>query len=216
MYASDYLHSLMLMTKPSGKVVKEARERILDAGLKLFAEKGYDGATTRDIASDAGVNEVTIFRIFGSKEVLFESIMTERFPFNSIKQKLDFGSDGPLDAVFFRNAKMVVELLKQNHHLFMMLVGEIWRHPEMRDRTTEIIIGTAIDYLSDIFSGLMDEGRLKRTDPKILARAWMGMMQSHFLINYILSSAPPSETEENKVIRGFVDVFLNGARGEKE
>lgn len=49
-----------------------ARERILQAAERVFAQYGPAGATTRRIAEEAGVNEVTLFRHFGSKEVLLE------------------------------------------------------------------------------------------------------------------------------------------------
>jgi AcrR family transcriptional regulator len=48
----------------------EARQKILEAAVRVFAETGYRGATTRRIAQEAGVNEVTLFRQFGSKEEL--------------------------------------------------------------------------------------------------------------------------------------------------
>jgi len=47
-----------------------SRNRILDAAARVYAELGFRGATTRRIANVAGVNEVTIFRIFGSKAKL--------------------------------------------------------------------------------------------------------------------------------------------------
>jgi len=50
----------------------EIPNRILDAALKVFAETGYRGATTRRIAQLADVNEVTLFRHFGSKEELLQ------------------------------------------------------------------------------------------------------------------------------------------------
>jgi AcrR family transcriptional regulator len=46
------------------------RESILDVTARLYAEHGWRGTTTRGIAEAAGVNEVTIFRLFGSKESL--------------------------------------------------------------------------------------------------------------------------------------------------
>lgn len=52
----------------------EIRERILQAAAKVYAQHGYRGATTRLIANEAGVNEVTLFRTFGSKESLFEAL----------------------------------------------------------------------------------------------------------------------------------------------
>lgn len=50
-------------------------DRILDAALRVFAEMGFRGATTRRIADEAGVNEVTLFRRFGSKEDLLIEAM---------------------------------------------------------------------------------------------------------------------------------------------
>lgn len=50
--------------------MEETRERILDAAHRLFVAQGFRGATTRRIAEDAGVNEVTLFRKFACKEEL--------------------------------------------------------------------------------------------------------------------------------------------------
>lgn len=52
------------------------RDQLLDAAARLYAEAGYRGATTRRIAMQAGVNEITLFRHFGSKDALMrEAIM---------------------------------------------------------------------------------------------------------------------------------------------
>jgi AcrR family transcriptional regulator len=53
----------------------ENRARILDAAARVYAEFGYRGATTRRIAVAAGVNEVTLFRTFGSKAALLDEAM---------------------------------------------------------------------------------------------------------------------------------------------
>jgi AcrR family transcriptional regulator len=53
----------------------EIRTKILEAALQVFAETGYRGATTRRIAQIADVNEVTLFRQFGSKDDLLRSAM---------------------------------------------------------------------------------------------------------------------------------------------
>ncbi|HEX9020484.1 MAG TPA: helix-turn-helix domain-containing protein, partial [Nitrospirota bacterium] len=53
----------------------ETKQRLLEATLKLISEKGYFGATTRDISREAGVTELTLFRHFGSKEKLFEELL---------------------------------------------------------------------------------------------------------------------------------------------
>src|ERR1051326_2984409 len=48
----------------------ERREELLRAAARVYARHGYRGSTTRRIADEAGVNEVTIFRQFGSKDAL--------------------------------------------------------------------------------------------------------------------------------------------------
>ena len=53
-------------------------KELLDATLKLISEKGYLGSTTREIAQEAGVTELTLFRHFGTKEKLFEALLRHR------------------------------------------------------------------------------------------------------------------------------------------
>jgi AcrR family transcriptional regulator len=53
----------------------EVRDRLLHAALRVFEEAGSRGATTRRIAAEAGVNEITLFRHFGSKSVLLSEAL---------------------------------------------------------------------------------------------------------------------------------------------
>ena len=50
----------------------DARARLLEAAARLYARGGESGATTRLISEEAGVNEVTLFRLFGSKTALLD------------------------------------------------------------------------------------------------------------------------------------------------
>src|SRR5512132_3412162 len=54
-----------------------SRERILEAAARVYAKHGFRGATTRLIATEAGVNEVTLFRTFGSKGALMEAVLMQ-------------------------------------------------------------------------------------------------------------------------------------------
>jgi AcrR family transcriptional regulator len=56
----------------------EIRDRILDAAARVYAETGFRGATTRRIADEAHVNEITIFRQFGSKAALIDEVLRSR------------------------------------------------------------------------------------------------------------------------------------------
>jgi len=55
----------------------ETEQKILDVSLKLFAEKGYKGATTRLIAHESGFTELTLFRKFGTKKNLYEKVILQ-------------------------------------------------------------------------------------------------------------------------------------------
>ncbi len=55
-----------------------SRERIIEAAARVYSKHGFRGATTRLIAIEAGVNEVTLFRTFGSKGALLEAVLTEK------------------------------------------------------------------------------------------------------------------------------------------
>ena len=55
-----------------------SRERILEAAGRVYAKHGFRGATTRLIANEAGVNEVTLFRTFGSKSALLEAVLLQQ------------------------------------------------------------------------------------------------------------------------------------------
>lgn len=59
------------MTEPT-------RQQVLDAAARVYADVGFRGATTRRIADEAGVNEVTLFRLFGSKAALIKEALQGR------------------------------------------------------------------------------------------------------------------------------------------
>src|ERR1700757_4369152 len=65
----------MNTTKSSRSRRGAARQRLLDAAARVFARDGLDGATTRAIAREARVNEVTLFRLFQSKENLLAAVV---------------------------------------------------------------------------------------------------------------------------------------------
>src|ERR1700731_1921693 len=65
----------VLRKRPSLSSVDATRERLLDAAADTFGRDGIRGATTREIARKAGVNEVTLFRHFKSKEQLLRAVL---------------------------------------------------------------------------------------------------------------------------------------------
>ncbi|HIH77248.1 MAG TPA: TetR/AcrR family transcriptional regulator [Methanomassiliicoccales archaeon] len=190
---------------------KGAKERILQASFELFAEKGFDGTTTRSIAKRAGVNEVTIFRTFGNKEALFRQAAMDVLPLRRIKAGVDFGADGTAEEVLVRNARLVLGILKENRHMFMITVGELWRHPEMKEEVGIEIFDQAVQFVTEQMRVMIADGRLRDVDPFVAARSWMGTVQSHFLLNYLIRPGHLDPDAEERLIRGWADIFVNGA-----
>jgi AcrR family transcriptional regulator len=82
-----------------------SRDAIAAAARRLFAERGYDRATLRAIAGEAGVDPALVVHFFGSKEQLFRDVM--QLP-EAVADALASLADGPRDEIGRRLAEIVV------------------------------------------------------------------------------------------------------------
>jgi len=103
------------------------RSQLLEAAARLYAEAGYRGATTRRIAGEAGVNEVTLFRHFGSKDALIREAITQA-GLTAVTELLPQIPRDPFREV--RDwAKAHIAELRERRSLIRMCMGEIEQHP---------------------------------------------------------------------------------------
>lgn len=86
----------------------ETEQKILNAALKVFAEKGYKGATTMAISKKAGFSEKTLFRKFKTKENLFNSVIIQN------NEKIMRDIDSILKDQEFENPKDFLKVLIRN------------------------------------------------------------------------------------------------------
>jgi AcrR family transcriptional regulator len=107
----------------------ETRERILEAAISVFSEAGARGATTRRIAAEAGVNEITLFRHFGRKEVLLE----EALRWASRRAELARLPEEPTDPAheLAQWARAHIRALFQARSLLRTSMGEFESHPNV-------------------------------------------------------------------------------------
>ncbi|MBC7535721.1 MAG: TetR/AcrR family transcriptional regulator, partial [Ferruginibacter sp.] len=107
-------------------ILTDKHIQILENAERLFAEKGYDGTTVRDIAETAGVNLAMISYYFGSKEKLMEALFKHRMAATqarlenivsnnslSLSQKMDILIDEYLDRVMQKQSFYKVMLIEQ-------------------------------------------------------------------------------------------------------
>lgn len=106
----------------------DIRDRILDAAKHVYAQHGFRGATTRLIAIEAGVNEVTLFRTFGSKAALFEALMAHHVARSPIPSLPDVPADPEREMTEW--VASVLGHMRENRSLIRTSFGEMEDRPE--------------------------------------------------------------------------------------
>jgi AcrR family transcriptional regulator len=115
-------------------------EKLLLAAIELMADKGYDSTSTKEIAAAAGVNEVTLFRHFGTKQKLLEAAF-QRFHYADEMTKLfseglayELHSDlltisRAYHRIMNRNRRLIQIALRGGTNLPAAIYQEAGRHP---------------------------------------------------------------------------------------
>jgi AcrR family transcriptional regulator len=107
------------------------RERIIQAAVRVYGEVGFRGATTRRIAAEAGVNEVTLFRLFGSKAALMdEALKCAHAAAGMSAAQLPERPGDPVSELTAW-ATGVLEHLHNNRSVIRTTMGELEEHPEL-------------------------------------------------------------------------------------
>ncbi len=107
-----------------------AKERLLAAAAEVFAREGLQGATTRMIAREAEVSEVTLFRLFESKEKLLAEVLVHicNAQAESLAEKAEWTNDLRADLLAY--ARAYNETLVKNEAMIRTIIGEASRQPE--------------------------------------------------------------------------------------
>ncbi len=108
----------------------QTRIRLIKAATELFASSGLTGATTREIARVAGVNEVTLFRHFSSKEQLLAAVIQQVISLQAeaLAHQDEWTQDLYIDLKHY--AELYNQMLEQHEALIRTFIGEAKRHPD--------------------------------------------------------------------------------------
>ncbi|MDA2563389.1 MULTISPECIES: TetR/AcrR family transcriptional regulator [Bacillus cereus group] len=160
-----------------------AKERILEAAISLFGEKGYSSTTTREIAEKAKVSEVTIFRHFGNKEKLFkEGIILKTTPvaiLADLTTKLT--GDVEHDLNLLGNIYMEINIPKVSQ-IWAVLI-EARQNEEMKGLFNEINM-RLINHLVTYLNKLHGKGEIPLKDFKLISAMFYGQLFT-YLINMV-------------------------------
>ncbi|MEH1970677.1 MULTISPECIES: TetR/AcrR family transcriptional regulator [unclassified Nostoc] len=106
------------------------RTRLIEAASQVFASLGVQGATTREIARVAGVNEVTLFRHFASKELLLGAVMKNALALQTEALAYPEAWTQDLKIDLRQYAHLYNSMLEAQEDLIRTFIGEAKRHPE--------------------------------------------------------------------------------------
>lgn len=104
-------------------------QAVFEAVIKAVVKNGYSGATTKAIAELAEVNEATLFRKYGSKDQLVIKAIKHLHKQAGIEALIHYSGDVRADLM--RILSRFFEGSQSNEHVFMAMISEIPRHPEL-------------------------------------------------------------------------------------
>ncbi len=189
---------------------ESTREKILETALKLFSQKGYLGATTKEIAKEAGIAEVTLFRYFPSKEALFGEVINTYSFFPALKELLEKIKEEPHEKALKIIAHEFIKVLESKKDLIKIMHSEMQRYPEEIKVIYENIIENTINLLSEYFKNLQQKDFLRKFDSVFAARAFLGMFFSYFYAKEIGKCLNLKKEDTKEIVDAYVDIFLRG------
>ena len=164
---------------------------ILEAATDLFAEKGYAGTSTSEIATKAEVAEGTIFKHFKSKKGLLMAVvspMMVKWLAPMIKKDLNKVLDQEFEYIqdFIRamieNRK---EFIQKNLPMLKILVQEIPFHPDLKEKFIEYVGNDIFDKLREIVTYYQDKGQLADMKTDTIIRTVATSILSYIVARYV-------------------------------
>jgi AcrR family transcriptional regulator len=179
--------------------------------MDLFAKKGFRGTTTRDLATQAEVNEAIIFRHFNTKEELYSAILEYKAGENreAKLEELDRLAAAGNDENFFQTVgRNFLEKHENDTTFYRLLLFSALEGHQLSD--TFIASMTARNPITTYVQKRMDEGKFRRLDPELASRGFFGMFASFVLWQEIFGFKKSQPYDREEVVRTFVSIFLSG------
>lgn len=197
---------------PPRLTAKDRRQQILETAFGLFARKGYEGATTREIAEEAGINEALLFRHFPSKEKLYWTMIEElchaRGRRHRVQKMLDEG--GTDLGVFQQIAREFLTRTPRDRELTRLLWFTALENHELSARFFRIFVADYYEALAGYIRLRIRAGAFRKTDPLLAARGFLGMLVYHFLIQELFGGEQYQKFDPEKVADTLAGIWLAG------
>lgn len=190
----------------------DRRHQILQVATELFANRGFEGATTREIARRARVNEAIIFRHFPTKEDLYWAVIEAKCQSTASREQMrDILQSGDgLRATFVRLAESILRRREQDQTLTRLLLFSALENHRLSQRFFQTYVADHYEILGDYIQQRIDAGEFRSIDARLAARGFLGMVVYHSLIQELFGGNKFHMYDVKEVAESMTDVWLEG------
>lgn len=187
---------------PAEEKLTEAQQRVLDAAVEVFAERGFHGTSTAEIAKRAGVAEGTIFRHFKTKKDLLFGAVAPLFvrmvtPVMAHGMRELAAAQHPRLEDFLRALfKNRLEVVVSHPRLMRIVVQELPFQPELRDRFKQSLVETLFPIIQKELLRFQQTGQIAPMPPERVGRLIASVFAGYFMARVFISPEYPWNDEE--------------------
>jgi AcrR family transcriptional regulator len=196
-------------------------EEILNAAVKIFSEKGFNAATTSEIAKEAGIAEGTIFRYFKTKKDILRKVMIKLVELTGeilitsrLNQIFEENKNRDEKDVLKILLKDRLEVVMKHFDMVKVVITEMQFHEDLREAFLENIVSKGIAIMDKYFKSGIEKGIFRNINTTIAIRSMLGMMGMYVIQKSMLPSVIDMEDDEQIDI--MIDLFLNGIANKYE
>jgi AcrR family transcriptional regulator len=177
------------------------RLQLIDSALDVFAAKGVDGATVKDLSEAAGVAQGLLYHYFRSKQELFQAVLERHYFLPELRRIAELHGDRPAGEVLLEVALGFARMLDQHRLLVQLLMREAPSNPALMQRF-ERSRREGVDVLAEFLDERVASGELRAHDTHAAAR----------LLMYAVVGAHLANTPPEPFLPTSVELMLRGLR----
>ncbi len=191
---------------------EDRRQQILDAAQKVFAAKGFDGTSIKDLAKAAKISPGLLYWYFKDKTDLFASLVSERIKiaFGLLPENVSF--DLPPEKFLPQFGLFYISMfeLPMNNALFRVMIANASSFPPAVQEVRSNVINQILSTLQSYFQKQIDAGRMRPCNTEMATRTFMGSIVAFLLLKHILQDPRAGELTVEETVNGITDVVLHG------
>lgn len=191
---------------------EDRRERIIDAAMRVFAQKGFSKATNRDVAREAGITTGLIYYYFENKEALLKAVLGERSPFQITEQMPPEALEQP-PAIFLPMLIQRVLMIVENEqfvNILRMILPEVLHNPG----TASIALGffkRVLDFLSRYLNIQIKKGTVRADiNPEFVTQLLVSNLIGMVLRRQIIRDPSVQAYTHAEIAQTIASTFLQG------